>query len=76
MPDRSWSWAFVLEPAEGGGTRFITRNRIPLGGLPTRLGLEVMLPGAFVMERKMLLGIKERAEKLAMVRGGGATRAA
>ena len=29
-----------------------------------RLGMAVMEPGSLVMERKMLLGIKERAERL------------
>lgn len=37
---------------------------------PTRLfNLLVMEPGSLVMERKMLLGIKERAERLAGARG-------
>jgi hypothetical protein len=31
-----------------------------------------MEPGSLVMERKMLLGIKERAEDLAREQGGGA----
>ena len=63
MPDRTWSWVFVLEPAEGGRTRLIERNRMPVGQVKARLRLELMLPGACLMERKMLLGIKARAEK-------------
>jgi hypothetical protein len=63
--DRSWSWSFLLEPAGANRTRLITRNRAPAGRLRTRLQWELLLPGAFVMMRKMLLGIKERAERLA-----------
>jgi hypothetical protein len=64
-PDGTWSWAFVLEPLAGERTRLITRNRAPARTAQERLRLEVMLPGAFLMMRKMLLGIKERAERLA-----------
>ena len=55
----------VLEP-NGGGTRLISRNRIASGGsLGGRLGDAVMDPGSWVMERKMLHGIRQRAERLA-----------
>jgi hypothetical protein len=63
MPDRTWSWVFFLEPAEGGRTRLIERNRMPVGRVKERLRLELMLPGAYLMERKMLRGIKTRAEQ-------------
>jgi len=65
--DRTWVWIFALVPVPGG-TRLISRNRIAtpgasaLGRLFTMLFME---PGSLVMERKMLLGIKERAERLA-----------
>ena len=60
-----WVWAFVLV-ADGDGTRLISRNRLRAGdSLASRAGLALMTPGSWVMERKMLLGIKERAEKLA-----------
>jgi hypothetical protein len=65
--DGNWVWAFSLVP-EGIGTRLISRNRIATPGapLPVRLfNLLVMEPGSLIMERKMLLGIKQRAEKLA-----------
>lgn len=64
-PDGSWSWSFVLEPIGSNGTRLITRNRAPAPDLASRLRLEIMLPGASVMMRKMLIGIKARAERLA-----------
>ena len=54
-------WYFALEPADGR-TGLIARGRVPrgLGSLAYAVLLE--LPH-FVMERKMLLGIKERAER-------------
>ena len=64
--DGTWVWAFVLDEVNGG-TRFISRNRIamPEPSLGDRVGMAVMEPGSLVMERKMLLGIKQRAEGLA-----------
>jgi hypothetical protein len=65
--DGHWVWAFVLEP-DGKGARLISRNRIALPGapLPARaMYMYLMEPGSLVMERKMLLGIKRRAERLA-----------
>jgi hypothetical protein len=59
-----WVWTFVLVP-EDGSTRLVSRNRIAMKGAAAgqRLGMLVMEPGSLVMERKMLLGIKERAER-------------
>jgi hypothetical protein len=60
-----WVWTFALEP-QNGSTRLISRNRIAMRGSSAgqRLGMLVMEPGSLVMERKMLLGIKKRAERL------------
>jgi hypothetical protein len=61
--DGRWvdSWAFVLQPAGDGATRLIARGRTTLTG-----GIwDVIFPGVYIMERRMLLGIKERAEKIA-----------
>jgi hypothetical protein len=61
----TWVWAFVLS-RDGDGTRLISRNRIKSGdSLGARLGLALMTPGSWVMERKMLTGIKGRAKRLA-----------
>lgn len=64
--DGKWVWTFVLVE-EDGVTRLLSRNRISTGGLSPggKLGMAVMEPGSLVMERKMLLGIKQRAERLA-----------
>lgn len=60
----NWVWTFVLEP-RGASTRLISRNRFRLPTLAARLGMVLMEPASLVMERKMLLGIRERAERLA-----------
>jgi hypothetical protein len=62
--DGKWVWTFVLEPS-GGGTRLISRNRFRLSTLVARMSALPMEPGSLVMERKMLRGIKQRAERLA-----------
>jgi len=62
--DGNWVWSFVLRPV-GRRTRLISRNRFRTPTLTTRLGMLPMEPGSLVMERKMLLGIKQRAETLA-----------
>lgn len=65
--DGNWVWSFVLDEA-GGTTRLISRNRFRLPRLRDRIGMLPMEPGSLLMERKMLRGIKERAERLAEVR--------
>jgi hypothetical protein len=61
-----WSdvWQFVLLPQLDGTTRMILRSRDVKSGL----FWDVMRPGEFIMSRGMLLGIKERAELLAVTR--------
>ena len=70
------TWAFGLYPTGQQATRLVTRCRarwsyrrmmkeMPLYTLLPWLLIE---PGAFVMERKMLLEIKERAERARMTR--------
>jgi hypothetical protein len=71
---RNWVWIFALFP-EDGVTRLISRNRIaaPQASAVTRLfNMLIMEPGSPVMERKMLLGIKERAEGLVRRRASAA----
>ncbi len=58
------TWAFILEPLDERTTRLIVRWRsdykpAPMGSFFNQYGLE---PVHFLMERKMLLGIKGRAE--------------
>ena len=62
--DGNWVWSFVLEEQDGK-TRSISRNRFRLPSLTARIGMLPMEPASLVMERKMLHGIKQRAEQLA-----------
>lgn len=62
--DGNWVWTFILEPRDGK-TRLISRNRFRLPRVRDKIGMIPMEPGSLVMERKMLLGIKQRAERLA-----------
>jgi len=69
--DGNWIWAFILV-REGTGTRLISRNRIAVPGAPPAvraLNTYLMEPGSLIMERRMLLGIQQRAERL--VRSSG-----
>jgi hypothetical protein len=68
--DGNWVWSFILRERDGA-TRLISRNRFRLPTLAARLGMLPMEPASLVMERKMLLGIKERAERLASTDAGG-----
>lgn len=59
------TWAFVLVAQGDGTTRLLSRNRLRGTGWGFRLGMLVLMePGSLVMERKMLLGIKQRAENM------------
>ncbi len=66
--DGNWVWTFVLQ-GSNGRTRLISRNRFRLPTLGARIGMAPMMPASLVMERKMLLGIKQRAENLARTPG-------
>jgi hypothetical protein len=61
--DGNWVWTFVLTQTNGT-TRLISRNRFRLRRTIDRIGMVPMEPASLLMERKMLLGIKERAEQL------------
>jgi hypothetical protein len=58
---KNWG-AFVLEPVCSDRTRLIARGRTPRGAGSIVNALLMEIPH-FVMERKMLLGIKRRAER-------------
>ncbi|MEY2437217.1 MAG: hypothetical protein QOF97_2053 [Acidimicrobiaceae bacterium] len=66
-PDGTWSWQ--LTPTESNTTRLVTRIhavydwRHPLSAF---LGMLLMEFGDFAMQRRMLRGIKQRAETLAL----------
>ena len=61
-----WCWSgwgpFVVEPIDEHRTRLISRSRVPKGWGALAYSQLLEIPH-FVMQRKMLLGIKERAER-------------
>ena len=65
-PDSTWTWR--LTPAADGGTRLVTRMKQDYRWKTPRLALfnfALMELGDFAMERRMLKGIKRRAESAA-----------
>ena len=60
-----WVWQFGLYPIDNNRTRLVTRgterSRNTIGAW---LFMRVMEPAAFLMTRRMLLGVKQRAEEL------------
>jgi hypothetical protein len=65
-PTPSGTWAFVVEP-RGNGSRLLARGRAGREGVrgsaaATLFDHVVYQPMHFVMERRMLLGVRERAE--------------
>src|SRR5436189_3842036 len=73
--DGKWVWTFVLAEHDGT-TRLISRNRFRLPTLAARIGMLPMEPGSLLMERRMLRGIKGRAEQLASGTPHGSSRQA
>jgi hypothetical protein len=65
--DANWVWVFLLDERDGS-TRLLSRNRFRLPTVASRLGMLPMEAASLVMERKMLYGIKQRAEQLAVPR--------
>jgi len=71
-----WVWQFGIYPVDESQTRLVSRSRVrPLAAWawPFLLVLEA---AGFVMTRRMLLGLKQRAEALAVASGGTSVRAA
>jgi len=63
--DNESSWAFILRKVDDNLSRLIIRTRIgKKDGVSDKLFYHFLLePGHFIMERKMMLGIKERVER-------------
>lgn len=63
-PFIDWSWAFILEPIDAHITRLLIRMRCELqpAWLRTLYAWLLLEPTHFIMERKMLLGLQQRAE--------------
>ena len=61
-PDSTWAW--TLEPVEGGRTRLVTRLKVRYRLRPDAfVTVPLMEFGDFAMMRRMLLGLRDRAER-------------
>jgi hypothetical protein len=65
-----WVWQFGLYTIDVKRTRLVSRSRVRTHTLWARLLTYAIEPAGFVMTRRMLLGIKERAEALRAGRTG------
>jgi hypothetical protein len=66
-----WVWQFGLYPLDEGRTRLVSRGTQRFANtISTWLFMRIMEPAAFIMTRRMLLGVKQRAEALKAVRNG------
>jgi hypothetical protein len=62
-PDLAVTWTLALYPRMDGCTRLVSRCRARLPrGSKGLFWLAILDPGQFLMERKMLFGIRDRAE--------------
>jgi hypothetical protein len=60
-----WVWQFGLYPVDEQRTRFVTRGTERVPNTPLWwLRMRVTEPASFIMTRRFLLGVKERAEAL------------
>jgi uncharacterized protein YndB with AHSA1/START domain len=57
-----FSWTFALRDAPDATTRLLVRERVAFGSTPVRLAMAPFGPVSFLMTRRMMLGIKARAE--------------
>jgi hypothetical protein len=63
-----WVWQFGLYPVDEQRTQLVSRSRVYARTVWARLLTYVIEPAGFLMTRRMLLGIKERAEARAASR--------
>jgi hypothetical protein len=66
-----WVWQFGLYAIDERQTRLVSRSHVRQKSVWVRLlTVMIMEPAAFLMTRRMLLGLKQRAEALAVGPGG------
>jgi len=57
-----WVWQFGLYPIDETRTRLVSRSRVRAHAVWARLLTHAIEPAGFLMTRRMLLGLKQRAE--------------
>ena len=71
-----WVWQFGLYPIDEKRTRLVSRSRVRSRTVWAWLLTSAIEPAGFSMTRRMLLGLKQRAEGLAAASGDASVRAA
>jgi hypothetical protein len=61
-----WVWQFGLYTVDENRTRLVSRSRVRPQTVWARLFTYVIEPAGFLMTRRMLLGLKQRAEALSL----------
>jgi hypothetical protein len=64
MGGLDWVWQFGLYPIDDTRTRLVSRSRVRAHAMSARLLTHAIEPAGFLMTRRMLLGLKQRAEAL------------
>ena len=67
-----WVWQFGLYPIDKQQTRLVSRSRVRTRSFWARVATYVIEPAGFLMTRRMLLGLKQRAEKPLRARSAAA----
>jgi len=70
-----WVWQFGLYAVDERRTQLVSRSRVRTKSAWARLLTYAIEPAGFLMTRRMLLGLKLRAEALAAARGDWPVRA-
>ena len=65
-----WVWQFGLRPLDGTRTQLVSRSSVRTKSVWARLATHAIEPAGFLMTRRMLLGVKQRAEALRAARIG------
>ncbi|MDR1393991.1 MAG: hypothetical protein LBJ62_08520 [Bifidobacteriaceae bacterium] len=63
VPPFEFSWAFILEPEGPTGTRLVVRERYVWLRWRDGLAVKAVAWVSFLMSRRMMLGVRERAER-------------
>ena len=64
MGGLDWVWQFGLYPVDETRTRLVSRSRVRARAVWARPLTHAIEPAGFLMTRRMLLGLKQRAEAL------------
>jgi hypothetical protein len=70
MGGLDWVWQFGLYPIDETRTRLVSRSRVRAHAVWARVLTHAIEPAGFLMTRRMMLGLKQRAEALRAAKAG------